>query len=248
MEGYIERNTGIHIPHRTMHEILDADGEAQRITRGGRRRRWTRWECSHSDMMRHTDFGQLAGGRRFIGYEDDAPRYLPSHGVFDEAATANALAVPHAAIARHGRPASAMADHGSQFFANEAEGRRRGEAAFEAELTRLGIRHVLARIRHPQANGKIERVHKEIERRPASFEAESPRTATRRDRPGGHFTVGNPFHSKGPTDPIDRLVERYSYERDHMSLDEGETPAEAYARKMPPRGVHGHGRAVGYYP
>ena len=115
-------------------------------------------------MMRHTAFKQLADGRRFVGYEDDAARYLPGHGVFDEAATANALAVLHAAIAKHGRPASVMADHGPQFFANAAEGRRRGEAAFEAELKRLGIRHVLSRIRHPQTNGKIERVHKEIER------------------------------------------------------------------------------------
>jgi len=39
-------------------------------------------------------------------------------------------------------------------------------------------------------------------------------------------------------------VEWHNYERDHMSLDEGETPAEAYARKMTPRG--GHGRAVGH--
>ena len=46
-----------------------------------------------------------------------------------------------------------------------------GEAAFEAELKCLGIRHVLARIRRPQTNGRIERVRKEIERRPASFEA-----------------------------------------------------------------------------
>ena len=36
---------------------------------------------------------------------------------------------------------------------------------------------------------------------------------------------------------MDRLVERCSHERDHMLLDEGETPAMAYARKMPPRGV-----------
>ena len=119
-------------------------------------------------MIWHTDFKQLADGRWFIEYEDDAARCLPGHGVFDEAAAANALAVLHAAIARHGRPASIMTDHGSQFFANEAEGRRRGETAFEAELKRLGIRHVLSRIRRPQTNGKIERVHKEIERRPAS--------------------------------------------------------------------------------
>ena len=94
----------------------------------------------------------------------------------------------------------------------------------------------MARIAHPQTNGKIERVHKEIERHLASFEAESAMTATRCDRPGGHFTVGGPFHAEGPNDPIDRLVAWYNYERDHMSLDEGETPAMAYARRMPPGG------------
>ena len=56
-------------------------------------------------------------------------------------------------------------------------------------------------------------------------------------RPAGGYTVGGPFHSEGPRDTIDRLVEWYNCERDHMSLDEGETPAEAYARKMPPREV-----------
>ena len=50
MEGYIERNTGIHIPHRTIHEILDADGEVQGIAKGGRGGR-VRWERSHSNMV-----------------------------------------------------------------------------------------------------------------------------------------------------------------------------------------------------
>ena len=188
-------------------------------------------------MMWHTDFKQLKDGRWFIAYENDAARYLPAYGVFEKATAANAVAVLHVGIERHGRPASIMTDHGSQLFANEAEGRRRGEAAFEAELRRLGIRHVMARIAHPQTNGKIERVHKEIECHLASFEAESAMTSTRCDRQGGHFTVGGPFHAEGPNDPIDRLVAWYNYERDHMSLDEGETPAMAYARKMPPRGV-----------
>ena len=60
----------------TIHEILDAGGEAQRIAKGGRRRRWIRRECSRSNMMRHADFKQLADGRWFIGCEDGASRYL----------------------------------------------------------------------------------------------------------------------------------------------------------------------------
>ena len=184
MEGDAGRSTGIHIPHRTIQEVMKADGEVTETKKGVRRRAWVRWECSHSNMMWHTDFKQLADGRWFIAYEDDAARYLTAHGVFKEAATANALAVLHAGIAKHGRPASIMTDHGSQFFANEAEGRKRGQAAFEAELERLGIRHVVARVRHPQTNGKIERVHKDIEDHLPSFEAESSLAATRCDRPG----------------------------------------------------------------
>lgn len=52
----------------------------------------------------------------------------------------------------------------------------------------------------------------------APFEAESFLTAARYDRPGGHLTVGDPFH-RGENDHIDRLVEWYSHERTHMSLN-----------------------------
>ena len=105
--------------------------------------------------------------------------------------------------------------------------------AFKAEPGRHGMRHVVVRVRRPQTNGKIARVHKEIERCLPSFGAESSPTATRCDRPGGRFDVGGQFHTEGPRAPPDRLVARYNYERDHMSPCEGETPAEAYARKMP---------------
>ena len=177
MEGYVERSTGIHIPHRTIREVIKADGEAAEAKKEVRRRARVRRECSNSNMMRHTDFKQLADGRRLVAHGDGAAHYLPAHGVFKEAATANALAVLHAGIAKHGRPASIMTDHGSQFFANEYKGRRRGQAAFEAEPGRLGIRHVVAMVRRLQADGKIERVHKEIERRPPSSGAESPLAA-----------------------------------------------------------------------
>ena len=238
MEGYIERSTGIHIPHRAIHGILEDAGEVEKAAGFHRRRAWVRWECSHSNMMWHTDFVQLQGGRWLIAYEDDASRFIVAFRVVKEATAANALAVLHEGIARHGRPASVMTDHGSQFFANEAEGRKRGKAAFEAELKRLNIRHVLARIAHPQTNGKIERFHRTVRRHLHEFESESSRTATRSYLPDGQFTVGGPFHrAKGPQDAMSRLVEWYNHERDHMSLDEGETPAMAYARKMPPKGA-----------
>ena len=94
---------------------------------------------------------------------------------------------------------------------------------------------MLARVRHPQTNGKIERFHEEIERHLAGFEAESVAVSTRCGPDGAAAHVGGPFHQSGPKDAMTRLVEWYNEDRLHMSLDEGETPAKAFVRKMPPR-------------
>ena len=124
---------------------------------------WIRWECGHTNMMWHTDFKQLKDGRWFLGYEDDASRKMVGFGIFAHATSANALAVLDAAIKTHGKPASIMSDHGIQFYASESETHRRGRTEFERRLENLQIRHVLARVRHPPTNGKIERFHDEIE-------------------------------------------------------------------------------------
>ena len=42
-----------------------------------------------------------------------------------------------------------MTDHGSQFYANETEARKRGESAYEKKLVELDIRHILARVKAP---------------------------------------------------------------------------------------------------
>ena len=63
------------------------------------------------------------------------------------------------AIARHGKPASVMTDHGLQFYANEADSRKRGESEFEKRLVEMDIRQILACVKHPQTNGKLERIH-----------------------------------------------------------------------------------------
>ena len=113
--------------------------------------------------------------------------------------------------------------------------RTRGAATFETKLVELGIKHVLARVRHPQTNGKLERFHLEIERHLKSFEDESASNTVRNVRPGDH--VGNPFHAAGMTDPVARLVDWYN-SLPHMSLMDGkETPAEAYVRKQAPKDI-----------
>ena len=152
----------------------------------------------------------LSDGRWLLCYEDDASRFVTGYGVFKNATTEHALAVLKKAIAHHGRPASIMTDHGSQFYANEAEARRRGESEFEKKLVELDIRQILARVKHPQTNGKLERIHGKIQRKLPKFESILMRTS----------------------DPIDLFMKWYNYERPHMSpdYDNLETPWEAFQR------------------
>lgn len=96
-------------------------------------------------------------GRHLIAYEDDASRLITGHGVFDRATSANSVPALCRAIGEYGKPASIIADHGAQSCVVDAESRRRGATEFEEFLAASGIRHVLARVRHPQTNGKIER-------------------------------------------------------------------------------------------
>ena len=123
----------------------------------------------HSNSLWHTDYKQLDDGRWFLCYEDDASRFVTGWGVFREATTENAIIVLEGAIKRHGKPASVMTDHGSQFYANEAEARKRGESAYEKRLVDLGIKQILAGVRHPQTNGKLERLHGELQRKLRTF-------------------------------------------------------------------------------
>ena len=198
----------IRIPHNAIHRVLKEKGMAVEHPKKSRRRKWIRYERTHSNSLWHTDYKLLPDGRWFIAYQDDASRFIAGYGVFDEATGKHALEVLEKAMAEHGRPASIMTDHGSQFYANESEARKRGRTEFERRLAELGIRHILAGVGHPQTNGKLERFHGEIQRKIKWFSG------------------------------IDEFVQWYNRDRPHDSLDQStlETPARAFARKMPEKG------------
>ena len=209
MERIIRDVHGIHIPHNTIHLIMKDLGVAARQPRKSKRRKWVRYERTYSNSMWHTDYKLLDDGRWFLAYQDDASRFITGYGVFAEATGDNALAVLRAAMRVHGTPASILTDRGSQFYATEAEARKKGASGFEQKLARLGIRHILARVGHPQTNGKLERFHGEIQRKQKLFA------------------------------DIHELVHWWNEIRPHMSLDWDslETPSRAFARKMPPKGT-----------
>ena len=210
----IEESTGIDIPYNKIHQILRDEDLASEQPKKSKRRKWIRFERTYANSMWHTDYKQLDDGRWFLCYEDDASRFVTGYGVFEHATTENALAVLEEAIRNHGKPASIMTDRGSQFYANASEAyKRKGVSNYERRLVELGIRQILAA---------------SADKRPAG-------TAARRDPAQAARIRGDTDAQERPGGPVHEMVH---YDRPHMSLgrDGEETPAQAFVRKMPPRG------------
>ncbi len=76
-------------------------------------------------------------------------------------------------------------------------------------MVKLGIKHIMARVNHPQTNGKLQRFHGEIQRKQKRF------------------------------DTIDGLVHWYNHIKPHMSLDWDnlETPAKVMQERCPEKGT-----------
>ena len=236
----IEKSTGVRIAHHVVHTILKENGLARTERGKSGQRRTARYVKRYSNTMWHTDYKMLPDKRWLISYQDDASRKVLAWGAFESAMAANAMTVLDKAIARYGVSLSVLSDHGSTLCDNESGGRAKGEGRFEKYLREKGIRHILARVNHPQTNGKLERVHGEIERKLYLFtEASVARTTRIMGAGGGALAhVGGPFHKAPATDHIDRFFEWFNNERPNMALDMSirETPAQAYSRKMPKPG------------
>ena len=91
----------------------------------------------------HVDWKQLPDGRWLFAYLDVASRFVVGCDTFDHAAAENALAVLDEAIKNYGKPKAILTDHGTQFYANAAENKKKGISKFEARLAELGIQHIL---------------------------------------------------------------------------------------------------------
>ena len=201
---------GVYIPHNAIHRILGVLGLSRKEPRKAKKRSWVRYERTYSNSMWHVDWKLLDNKKWLVAYEDDASRLIMAHGVFANATSANTVLVLRRAIRKYGRPASILSDRGTQFYATESDMKRKGATLFERTLVDLGIRHILARVAHPQTNGKLERFYGEVQRKLPHFDGD-----------------------------VDRLVNWWNTLHHHSSLNQAEfeTPELAYRRKMASKGT-----------
>jgi putative transposase len=97
-------------------------------------------------------------GMWLIVYEDDASRRIMEQGMFEHATSAHSVEVLKSAIAQFGKPETILDDRGSTFYAVESEARKKGLTEFELFLMSNHIEQILSEVRHPETNGKLEKL------------------------------------------------------------------------------------------
>jgi putative transposase len=195
---------GKHIPHNRIHRILKEEGLAKNEANKQKRKKWIRYERKHSLSLVHADWFEINKKEVFLAV-DDASRICYAHGEFERATTEFSIKATDKGIRKFGLMKQFITDHGSQFVSNEREGCKVSDSTFTLWLKAKGVHHIKARVKHPQTNGKVERVKQTIEK------------------------LWNHFGS------LNKAVKYYNYKRPHMSLGTEdkklETPYEAFLRK-----------------
>ena len=214
------------IPRDVIHKIMLCDGHAREEPNKKKQRTYVRYERKHSNTLWHTDYTMLSDGRWMIVYEDDSFRFITGWGIFDHATSANAIQVFKEACKQHGTPYSVLTDHGTQFYALESTKKdSRGNTEFKMYLIENNIKHIPARVGHPQTNGKIERLFRE-------YKEKISRLTDVAGPPGTAAPIGAPDTIE--SDPTVRFV-NYHNGHPHRSLY-GLNPARAFEERALPKG------------
>jgi len=149
LEKILDRE-GIHIPHNRIHRTLKEEGLSRNEPKKQKRRKWIRYERRHSNSLWHGDWFEYRG-KHIVVFEDDASRLITGFGVFSRATARNAVYVLDNAVDFYGVPKQVMTDHGVQSTSISREGCPDPKPnVFQKRLKEYGIKHVKARVKHPQ--------------------------------------------------------------------------------------------------
>jgi len=134
---------------RTVHKILKKAGK---ITESQTQKRWKHYQRNHSNSLWQMDFTYLYEDLWLFLIIDDHSRFIIGFKLMPSPNTEDALDLLDECIGKHGPPREILTDHGVQFYSTN-----NGISTFEMFCEEMGIKHIMASIRHPQTNGKVER-------------------------------------------------------------------------------------------
>ena len=195
------------ISHNRIHMYLKAQGLAQEDKKKKRRRMWVRYEREHSMSAGHIDWHEYDGTDiKVCVILDDASRMILAGGEFSEINTKNSKLVIDQMVDKFWwlcPMRELILDHGSEFGAHRIRDDGGWNSDFKDHLEKYGIKPILARVNHPQTNGKLERFFSEYKKHRAAFFSFDQFADWYNNRPHGS-----------------------------LNLDQLETPEMAFCRKM----------------
>jgi putative transposase len=211
LENIIDHKFGRHIPHNKIHQVLLEKGLAEENKKKKMRRKpWIRYERKHSLTAVHLDWHTSHFNNKEVCVVlDDSSRFILAGGEYSAATGENSIDLVRKALDEYGKVRKiqeVITDHGTQFFANKTDKNGESESQFSAFLAKNEIKHILARVKHPQTNGKIEKWYHTYEKSRKLFE------------------------------DFDKFLNWYNSVRYHESLDEKhylQTPEDAFWARMP---------------
>jgi putative transposase len=208
LETVIRKQFKICISHNRIHMYLKADGLAQEDLKKQKRRKWVRYERKHSLSAGHIDWHEWDGTDvKVCVILDDASRMVLAGGEFTEINTENSMLIIDQLVDKFWwlcPMRELILDHGSEFGAHRIHDDGSWNSEFKDHLKKYGIKPILARVKHPQTNGKLERFFGEYVKHRSVFHSFDEFITWYNDRPHGSLNF--------------------------QSL---ETPERAFRRKMP---------------
>ncbi|MFH1541552.1 MAG: DDE-type integrase/transposase/recombinase [bacterium] len=198
---------GIIISHETARQTLHQEGLIKPRP-AERKHEWRRFEAENPNDLWQTDilyvFIHGSGFHYLYSILDDHSRKLIHCALSPTATSREAVWTLKEAIKLAGtKPLAVLTDRGTQFYSGV--GKAYGE--FENYLQDNGIEHKVARYRHPQTLGKIERYHR-------TLRAECLR----------HYEFDDPIEAIRVIKDYNR---KYSFERKHQGIGRV-TPQDRY--------------------
>jgi len=141
-----------------------------------------------------------------VAFMDDHSRFIVSYGLHATSSGALVREAMDAGIGNFGAPEEVLTDNGTQYHT------WRGKSAFTKLLDRRGIKHTVARPRHPQTLGKVERFWGTLWR-------ECLETAVFVGLEDARRRIGH-------------FIDHYNFQRPHQGI-EGLVPADRYFQAAP---------------
>jgi len=176
LEKIIEFKYGKHIPHNRIHQVLLKNGRSmENKNKKKRRKSWIRYERKHSLTAIHLDWHTSKINRKEVSVAlDDSSRYILAGDEFDAATAENSIGIVKEVLDRYGeihKIEQVITDRGSQYYANKKDKNDKSESQFESFLKEHGIKHIKARVKHPQTNGKVEKWYDLYEKQRDMFDS-----------------------------------------------------------------------------